>query len=355
MPSFEIAGRAVGDGLEPLVVAEIGINHEGSLSVAIEMADAAINSGAEVVKHQTHIPEEEMSREARNSIPGNADVSIYEIVERCALSENDEMALCEHVRSRGAIFFSTPFSVAAVDRLERMNVPAIKIGSGECTNTPIIRRALETGLPLIISTGMHDIQSLIPTVEMVREAKVPYALLHCTNLYPTPAELVRLGGLTELRNAFPDAVIGLSDHSESIYPALASVALGAAILERHFTDRMDRPGPDINSSMTPREFVELRYAASIVWRASGGSKSRIDEERVTADFAFGSVVTRIGLKPGDIIGPEHLVVKRPAGGDFGPNDIDRLLGREVLVDVEDNTQLPAFAVDMNGTVNADKA
>lgn len=355
MPSFEIAGRAVGDCFEPLVVAEIGINHEGSLPVAIQMADAAIDAGAEVVKHQTHIPDEEMSREALFSIPGNADVSIYEIIARCALSEDAERALCEHVRSRGAIFISTPFSVAAVDRLERMNVPAIKIGSGECTNAHLIRRALETGLPLIISTGMHNIQSLMPTVAMAREAKVPFALLHCTNLYPTPPELVRLGGLYELKNAFPDAVIGLSDHSESIYPALASVALGAAILERHFTDRGDRPGPDISSSMTPRELLELRHAASIVWRASGGSKAMLEEERVTADFAFGSIVTRIELRPGDILAPEHLVVKRPAGGDFGPDDLDRLLGRKVLAHVEANSQLPAFAVGMNEVSNVSQA
>ena len=129
MPEFQIGSRIVGDNYPPLVIAEIGINHEGSLDTAIAMADAAINAGAEVVKHQTHIINDEMSNEARSVIPGNADVSIYEIMERCALSESDERQLMRHIVRRGAIFISTPFSRAAADRLCQFDVPAYKIGS----------------------------------------------------------------------------------------------------------------------------------------------------------------------------------------------------------------------------------
>ena len=226
MPEFDLRGRMVGADHPPLVIAEIGINHGGSLDVAIAMADAAINAGAEVVKHQTHIPSDEMSDHAKAVIPGNADVSIYDIMANCALGEDDEYRLMEHVESRGAIFLSTPFSRAAADRLTKFGVSAYKIGSGECNNYPLIRHIARAGKPIILSTGMNTIESVRPSVEILRQAGVPYALLHCTNVYPTPPELVRLKAMAELSQAFPDAVIGLSDHTIGNYACLGAVALG---------------------------------------------------------------------------------------------------------------------------------
>lgn len=273
MAEFEIAGRRIGPNLPPIVIAEIGINHEGSLDLAIEMADAAIDAGCEIVKHQTHIVEDEMSSEAKGVIPGNADVSIYEIMERCALSERDEFRLMQHVQSRGVIFISTPFSRAAAERLARFDIPAFKIGSGECNNYPLVRYVARFGKPVIISTGMNSIESVRPSVDILRKAGVPYALLHCTNVYPTPPELVRLGAMQQLQNAFPDAVIGLSDHTTSNYTCLGAVALGASILERHFTDRMDRPGPDIVCSMDPQALSDLIQGSKIIFSARGGGKA----------------------------------------------------------------------------------
>lgn len=137
-PYIEIAGRKVGADYAPLVIAEIGINHEGSLKVAKEMVDAAQRAGVEVVKHQTHIVEDEMSGAAKKVIPGNADVSIYEIMERCSLNEADELELKNYVESKGMIFISTPFSRAAAERLKKFDIPAYKIGSGECNNYPLL-------------------------------------------------------------------------------------------------------------------------------------------------------------------------------------------------------------------------
>ena len=185
-PSFEIAGRPVGYDYDPLVIAEIGINHEGSLSTALEMVDAAHQCGAEVIKHQTHIVSDEMSPAARDVIPGNSDVSIYEIMRRCSLDEADERKLMEYVHSKGMIFISTPFSRAAADRLNRFGVPAYKIGSGECNNYPLLEHIAKFGKPIILSTGMNSIESVRKAVEIFRNYKVPYALLHCTNIYPTP-------------------------------------------------------------------------------------------------------------------------------------------------------------------------
>lgn len=329
MAEFRIANRWIGDDHPPVVIAEIGINHEGSLATAIEMADAAIDAGAEIVKHQTHVVEDEMSDEARSVIPGNADVSIYEIMERCALSEADELQLMKHVQARGAIFISTPFSRAAAQRLARFDVPAYKIGSGECNNYPLVRHIARLGKPVIISTGMNSIDSVRPSVDILRAAGVPFALLHCTNVYPTPPELVRLGAMARLREAFPDAVVGLSDHTVSNDICLGAVALGASILERHFTDRMDRPGPDIVCSMDPAALSALIRGSRDLFAARGGEKGPVDAEAPTIAFAFASVVVTRDIVPGEVLSEDNLWVRRPGGGDFSAVDYDRLLGRTV--------------------------
>ncbi len=326
-PNLNIKGRQIGADFTPIVIAEIGINHEGSLDAAIAMVDAAVDAGAEVIKHQTHIVDDEMCEEAKSVIPGNADVSIYEIMNRCALSETDEKSLMDYVHHRGAIFISTPFSRAAADRLMKFDVPAFKIGSGECNNYPLVKHIATAGKPVIMSTGMNTIDSILPSVEILRNAGVQFALLHCTNVYPTPPELVRLGAMTKLQLAFPDAVVGLSDHTTSNYTCLGAVALGASILERHFTDRMDRPGPDIVCSMDPGGLSSLIEGAGIIWSARGGEKTAVAAEEPTIAFAFASVVAIKDIEQGDLLTEENIWVKRPGGGDFNASDFEFLLGR----------------------------
>lgn len=345
MDSFRIGDRPVGIDHPPLVIAEIGINHGGDLSVALEMAKAAIDAGAEVIKHQTHIPEDEMSSEAKSVIPGNSDKSIYEIIEECALSEDDEFALMNYVKSRGAIFISTPFSRAAVERISRMDLPAIKIGSGECNNYPLVKLVAKLGKPVILSTGMNTIDSIRPSVDILEAHGVPYVLLHCTNLYPTPADLIRLDAIKELEDSFPKAVLGLSDHSTSNYPALASIALGARVLERHFTDSYDRIGPDINCSMDPAQLKELLEGSRTIFHALGGSKRPAEEEGVTIAFAFASVVTIKPIKAGEKLSMENIWVKRPSGGDFSARDFESLLGATANSDIPGNVQIKTSQVD----------
>lgn len=339
MNEFVIAGRKVGPNEKPLIICEIGINHEGSLETAIAMADAAIDAGGEVIKHQTHVVEDEMSGHAREVVPGNADVSIYEIMERCALNEPDELALKQHIESRGAIFISTPFSRAAADRLERMDVAAYKIGSGECNNYPLIDHVAAFGKPVILSTGMNTIDSIRPAVEIFRKHGVPFSLLHCTNVYPTPAHLVRLGAMAELEEAFPDAVIGLSDHTVGNYACLGAVALGADILERHFTDDMSRPGPDIVCSMDPTALAELIEGANALQQARGGSKGPVAEEQPTIDFAYASVVTVAPVVRGEAFTKQNLWVKRPGTGELLAESYEDILGRKATRDIGADEQL----------------
>ena len=345
MGEFKIRHRLIGDNQPPVVIAEIGINHEGSLETAIAMADKAIDSGAEIIKHQTHIIEDEMSNEAKLVIPEHTDVSIYEIMGRCALSEEDEQHLMEHVQQRGAIFISTPFSRAAVDRLVKFDIPTFKIGSGECNNYPLVKYIARFGKPVIISTGMNSIETVRPSVEILRKAKIPFALLHCTNIYPTPPELVRLGAMTHLKEAFPDAVVGLSDHTTSNYTCLGAVALGASILERHFTDHMSRPGPDIVCSMDPVALSALIEGAKIIFAARGGEKTPVDAEASTIAFAFASVVAIEDIAPGQVLNESNIWVKRPGGGDFSVLDYDTLLGKTVKSHVIRGFQLKSSDVN----------
>lgn len=339
MREFEIIGRKVGYNHKPLVIAEIGINHEGSLQTAFEMVDAAVKAGAEIIKHQTHIPEDEMSNAAKKVIPGNAKVSIFEIMQRCALSEKDETELKRYVESKGVIFISTPFSLGAAYRLEKMNVPAYKIGSGEFNNLPLIKKICSFGKPLILSTGMNDLASVKRTVELLESEKIPFALMHTTNLYPTPHHLVRLGAVTDLINAFPGVPIGLSDHTTSNYACLGAVALGASLLERHFTDRKDRPGPDIVCSMTGDEMTELILGSEILAQERGGSKTSIQEEQVTRDFAFATVVAIKPIREGEVFSESNIWVKRPGTGEIPAAEFDQLIGRRAAKNIENGNHL----------------
>lgn len=338
-PIFEISGRKVGLDFDPLVIAEIGINHEGSLDLAFEMVDAAIQAGAEIIKHQTHVVEDEMSIEAKDVIPGNADVSIYEIMERCSLNEEDEITLMEYVHNQGAIFISTPFSRAAFHRLERMNVPAYKVGSGECNNYPLLELISSTGKPVILSTGMNDIPSIQKAVNIFRKHATPFCLLHTTNLYPTPDNLIRIGAMEELQNSFPDAVVGLSDHSIDNLACLGAVACGASILERHFTDSKRRSGPDIVCSMDIKECSELITQSKRMAKMRGGKKEAAIEERVTSDFAYASVVTIEDIKEGEVFSDKNIWVKRPGTGEFLADDYESLIGKISAASIPKNIQL----------------
>lgn len=338
-PYIEIAGRKIGPDFPPLVIAEIGINHEGSLVVAKEMVDAAYRAGVEVIKHQTHIVEDEMSGAAKKVIPGNADVSIYEIMERCSLNEADELELKNYVESKGMIFISTPFSRAAAERLRKFDVPAYKIGSGECNNYPLLEHIASFGKPVILSTGMNTIESIAKAVAIFDSHNIPLALLHTTNLYPTPIHLVRLGAMIEMHNAFPDKVFGLSDHTLNNNACFGAVALGASILERHFTDNMNRTGPDIICSMDEQNAAALIESSNEIWQMRGGTKAPAKEEQVTINFAFATVCTIANIKQGEVFTKENIWVKRPGTGAILAEQFHAILGKIAVRDIENDEQL----------------
>jgi len=336
---MKLADREIGPKHPPLVIAEIGINHGGSLEVAKDMVRMARDAGCECIKHQTHIVEDEMTNEAKSIFPPNADKSIWHVMEECALSRDDEVALKTFTEDLGMIYISTPFSRAAADFLNELDVPGFKIGSGEADNLPLIRHIARMGRPVIMSTGMQTIETVKASVDILDASGIAYALLECTNLYPSPPEIVSLQGISDLRNAFPNAVIGFSDHSIGPSMALASVALGACILERHYTDTRYRKGPDIINSMDPAELKFLIDRSKEIHTALHNPKERTAPEEDVYRFARASVVADKDLPAGHVITEADIWARRPGSGPIAGYDFDKVVGKTLAVAVTRNQQL----------------
>lgn len=342
---FEIGDIKIGIKEPALVIPEMGINHEGSLEVAKLIVDAAKRAGARIIKHQTHIVDDEMSNVARNVVPGNSNDSIYDIMARCALNEEDEYELKRYVEAQNMVYLSTPFSRAAADRLERFGVLAYKIGSGELNNYPLIRHIAAFKKPMIISTGMNNMSSIKKAVSIVEEYKVPYALMHTTNLYPTQPKWVRLGAMKEMMDEFPNIPIGLSDHTINNNACIGAMALGASVVERHFIDIKDRPGPDVICSMDEKELRDLLNASDEINLMLGGRKEALTEERVTINFAYSSVVSIDNIKAGDVFTMDNIWVKRPGTGELPAAQFENILGKKASCDIENDTQLKWAMID----------
>ena len=336
---IKIGNRKIGLNFRPLVIFELGINHNGSLRLAKKIVDEAIKAGAEIIKHQTHIAEDEMSLEAKKIIPINANKNIYDLIEKCSLNEKQELQLKKYIEKKVALFLSTPFSRKAVDRLVKFRVKAFKIGSGECNNYPLVDYIASFGKPIIISTGMNDINSIKKSIKIIKKKRVQHAILHTTNLYPTKHSEVRLNALIELKQQFPNTVIGLSDHTGDNYTSYAAVAMGASIIEKHFIDNSSRKGPDIPASVDTNQMLDLLEGVDLIHKAMPGGIKPILREKKTARFAFASVVANSNLKKGDILDKNNIWIRRPGNGDFNADSYYSLLGKKIYSNVKKNTQI----------------
>lgn len=332
MKEFRIGDRMIGEDHPPFVIAEVGINHEGSLEKALQLVDAAAGAGAEVVKFQCHITEKEMV--PTDMTPGEiSKEKLWDIIKRCELTADEELEVQAYCARKGVLYLSTPFSREAADRLHAMGVPAFKIGSGECNNYPLLEHVARMGKPMIVSTGMNDLASVAKTVATISRFDVPLALLHCTSMYPTPYEKVRLGGIADLQRAHPGLPIGLSDHSLNIWTCLGAVALGASILEKHFTISRSWPGPDTGISIEPRELADLISGSRAVWLARGGGKTILPEEQPVIDFAYATVVTIRPIRKGEVFSLENVWVKRPGTGPIPAESLHRVVGKRAAADL----------------------
>lgn len=326
MKFIEIAGRKIGPDQTPFVIAEVGINHEGRFEKAIQMVDAAAAAGADCVKFQAHITEAEMI--PTDMKPGKiSEERLWDIIKRCELSEDEERRVQARCASKGILYLCTPFSREAADRLDGMGVPAYKIGSGECNNLPLLDHVARKGKPIILSTGMNDLASIQRSVAAIQSHGAPLMLMHCTSMYPTPYEKVRLAAIGEMQTAF-GLPVGLSDHSIGIYACLGAVALGACALEKHFTMTRAWPGPDVPISIEPQELAEMVRGARAIQQARGGRKEILPEEKPVIDFAYACVVTIKPITAGEVFSLENTWVKRPGTGRILAAELDRVLGKQ---------------------------
>jgi N,N'-diacetyllegionaminate synthase len=330
--TIRIGEREVGSGHPTFVVGEVGLVHDGSLGLAHAFIDAVAGTGADAVKFQTHLAEAESTPQEPFRVPfSRQDESRYDYWRRTSFTEDQWCGLAEHARERGLVFLSSPFSLEAVQLLERVGVPAWKVGSGEVSNIELLERMAKTRLPVLLSSGMSSTQELDDSVSAIRSAGGAVAIFQATSVYPAPPDRVGLNVLDELRIRYR-CPVGLSDHSGTIYASLAAVTLRANLIEVHVTLSREMFGPDVSASVTVGELRKLCDGIRFIERALANpvDKDVVAEELEPVRQVFTkSVVARTNLPAGIVLAREHLAVKKPGTGIPG-NKLPTLVGRRLV-------------------------
>lgn len=333
---IKIGNRKISLNSKPLIVAEIGINHFGSLKLAKKIVDNIKKCGAEAVKVQIHIPNEEMSEEAKKIKPGNSNKNIFSIIKENSLNLDEELKLKHYIEKKNLIYIATPFSFAAANWLNKNNIKIFKIGSGECNNLPLIKYISKFKKPMIVSTGMNSIKSISKTVKVLNKQRIPHVLLHCVNLYPVKYNLIRLNRILQYKKKFPKSIIGYSDHSIGNGIPIAAMGLGAKLIEKHFVITKKRKGPDVICSMDKEELKELLVVSKQIHASLESTKDIIKEENITRRFAFHSVVSNSNILKGQKFSKQNLTTKRPGTGYFPASKIYSLYGKIAKKNIKKN-------------------
>jgi N,N'-diacetyllegionaminate synthase len=305
------------DLFEPFVIAEVAQTHDGSLGLAHAFIDAVAETGANAIKFQTHIARAESTRgEPFRTNFSRQDENRYAYWKRMEFSEDQWRGLAEHSHERGLVFLSSPFSIEAVELLQRIGMSAWKVGSGEITNFPMLERIAKTGKPVLLSSGMSTLAELNRSVEVLRKGNAPIAVLQATSMYPTPAGKIGLNMLSVYREAF-GCPVGLSDHSGTIYPCIAAVALGAKFVEVHVTMSRSMFGPDVSSSILMEELCQLVSGSKMIAEIISNpvnKESMAEELNGLRKIFQKSVVPTADLPAGKILEKGDLTAKKPGSG-----------------------------------------
>lgn len=334
---IKIGNRKIGPEYPVFVIAEAGINHNGSFSIAKKLVNMAKKAGADCIKFQTHIAEEEMIK--TNILPGKiSKTPLWDIIKNCELTNNEELKLNKYCKERKILFLSTPFSIPAVDRLEKIKMPAYKIGSGELTNLPFLKHIAKKGKPVILSSGMSNMNEIKAAVTLFKKSKIPLVLLQTTSEYPCDYKDINLGVLDKYKKLF-NIPIGISDHSLGIYTVLGAVAKGACIVEKHITLDKNMPGPDQKLSLEPHELTELVKGCRAIKLALGDTKKILKKELPVLRFARESVVTHKNITKDDVFSEENLTTKRPNTGQIPAKDFYKVIGKKAKRNISKNKQL----------------
>lgn len=340
MQEIKIAGRSIGALYSPYVIAELSANHNGKLETALRIIEEAKKAGVDAVKLQTYKPQTitlNCDSDDFKIIGGLWDGrTLYDLYEEAHMPWEWHKPLFEHAKKLGVAIFSSPFDKTAVDLLEDLNAPAYKIASFEAVDLPLIKYVAATGKPMIISTGMADAEEIQEAIDAAREGGCKeLAILHCVSGYPAPAEDYNLHTITDMIKRF-GLVTGLSDHTLDNNTAIASVALGASIIEKHFTLDRSGEGPDDSFSLEPAELAELCSGAKTAWQALGKvDYGRKSSEQGNVKFRRSLYFVR-DLKAGEIVTADSIRSVRPGYG-LMPREAENVIGRQVLKDVNIGT------------------
>jgi N,N'-diacetyllegionaminate synthase len=321
------------------IIAEAGVNHNGSIATAIKLIDAALFAGVDAIKFQTFKAESLVTRSAEKAKYQNESTghgTQYDMLKSLQLSFEDHVTLAKYCKECGITFISTPFDFESVDLLETLKVPLYKIGSGDLTNTPLLKYIAKLKRPIILSTGMANLGEVERAIEVIEEAgSSEISLLHCTSNYPTAYEDVNLNAMITLRNAFKLRV-GYSDHTKGIEVPISAVALGAQIIEKHFTLDKNMEGPDHKASLEPFELKQMVDAIRNIERALGdGVKKCNKNEEDTKKVARKSIVAGRNILEGEILTYENISFKRPGNG-LSPDFADKVIGKVAKYDIKED-------------------
>ncbi|MCE7964265.1 MAG: polyhydroxyalkanoate biosynthesis repressor PhaR [Nitrospira sp. NTP2] len=336
--SIPIGPYRIGPEHPPLVIAEAAVNHQGDFETAKRMVYIAHAMGAHIIKFQIHVLDNEMLRETPQS--ANFAEPLYVTLDKTNLTVDQHRELKRLCESLGILYLCTPFSRVGADILEDLGVAAYKTGSGELTNLPLIEHIGRKGKPMIVSTGMCTIDEVGETVALLRQLKTPFALTHCVSAYPTPYDRVNLGMIARYRDLF-HVPVGLSDHSRGIYTGIGAAALGACVIEKHFTLDRQQPGPDHPVSIEPDELSDLVKGVDAVFRARGAEREIFPEEREIVAWARESVVSEVPIARGSVITKDMVWVKRPSPGPgaVAAKDLGKVIGKVAQVDIPKDSQI----------------
>jgi len=330
--TIEIDGRVIGAGAPCFIIAEGCDNHLGNLETAREMIRQAKACGADAIKFQHHLPDEEMLPDVPMS--SNFNIPLYEFLKRYSLTLNQHAELKEYSGKLGILYLCTPFSRKAAEELNELGLSAFKIGSGELTDLPTLRRIAAFGKPMILSTGMAEWEEIEEVVNTLRPLAPQLALMNCVSEYPAKHSDVNLGVIADLQQRF-DLVVGHSDHTPDIYTAIAAVALGASLIEKHFILDRRQPGPDQSVSIEPYELYEMVKGIRRVEQALGCQKHVHDLEKPIRTWARRSVVSLCMIPKGTKISPEMVWTKRPGTG-IPARLMDQVIARTAKTDIPVN-------------------
>jgi N,N'-diacetyllegionaminate synthase len=332
--TIRIGSKMVGAGQPVFIIAEAGVNHNGDLQIAKRLIDAAAEAGADAVKFQTFRAQELVSastpKASYQKETTGAEESQFDMIKKLELSPGDHDALIQHCAARGILFLSTAFDMGSADMLDSLGMPAFKIPSGEITNWPFLEHIASKKKPVILSTGMSDLREVEDAVRVLRGAGCSeLVILHCTSSYPAPPASVNLRAMQTIADAFKTP-IGFSDHTNGIEAALAATALGASVVEKHFTIDRTLPGPDHKASLEPEELQALVRGIRIVELALGdGHKQSTQVEQDVKSVARRSIVANRAIPKGTVISKDMLTFKRPGTG-LPPSQLSTVTGRAAV-------------------------